>query len=188
LAEAEKHPVSPLYSDSYAYAREVINNKPAEDEEDEIPSNIPKYLSKADQEKFVTGSEIYHREGYCVTCHQENGQGLPDSGFPPLAGTKWVTGNTDRLIKLTLKGLMGPIEVMGKKYPGQVPMTPFEHMLTDKEIAAVLTFVRNSYGNKSSSISTEQVAKIREQKKSFIGLYSPEDLLKEHPMDLKSRK
>ncbi|MDG1139392.1 MAG: c-type cytochrome [Opitutales bacterium] len=183
LTAAEKHTVSPLYKESYAFAREVINNKPAEDEKEVIPSNIPKYLSKNDQVKFIKGSEIYHREGYCVTCHQENGKGLPDSGFPPLAGTKWVTGNSDRLIKLTLKGLMGPIEVMGKKYPGQVPMTPFEHMLTDKEIASVLTYVRNSYGNKSPSISTEQVAKIREQKKSFIGLYSPEALLKEHPMD-----
>jgi len=182
LAEAEKHPISPLYLESYEYAREVINHKAVEEEEEEVPSNIPSYLSKADQDKFIQGSEIYHREGYCVTCHQENGKGLPDSGFPPLAGTKWVTGSPDRLIKLTLKGLMGPIEVLGKKYPGQVPMTPFEHMLNDDEIASVLTFIRNSYGNKSSAVSAAQVAKIREQKKDMLGLYSPDALLKEHPI------
>jgi len=94
-----------------------------------------------------------------------------------------VIGNTDRLIKLTLKGLMGPIEVMGKKYPGQVPMTPFEYMLKDDEISAVLTYVRNSFGNKASPITTEQVAKIRNEYKNKLGLYSPEELLKEHPLE-----
>ena len=78
---------------------------------------------------------------------------------------------------------MGPMEVLGKKYPGQVPMTPFEHMLKDEEIAAVLTFVRNSFGNKADPVLAEQVAKIRESKKDFYGLYSPEKLLIEHPME-----
>ena len=68
--------------------------------------------------------------------------GLPDAGFPPLAGTKWVNGDHERLIKLTLKGLMGPIEVNGKAYPGLVPMTPFESLLSDYDAAAVLTFIR----------------------------------------------
>ena len=77
---------------------------------------------------------------------------------------------------------MGPIEVLGRKYPGQVPMTPFEHMLNDQEIASVLTFVRNSFGNKASPIETEEVARIRQEAKSFVGLYSPDALLKEHPL------
>ena len=62
---------------------------------------------------------------------------------------------------------MGPIEVLGRKYPGQVPMTPFEHMLNDEEIASVLTFVRNSFGNKASPIETEEVARIRQEAKKF---------------------
>jgi mono/diheme cytochrome c family protein len=78
---------------------------------------------------------------------------------------------------------MGPIEVLGKKYPGQVPMTPFEHMLKDDEIAAVLTYIRNSFGNKAEPILPDQVAKIRAAKKDFYGLYSPETLLSEHPME-----
>ena len=77
---------------------------------------------------------------------------------------------------------MGPIEVLGKKYPGQVPMTPFEYMLKDNEISAVLTYVRNSFGNKASPITTDQVAKIRKAYKDKLGLYTPEDLLKEHPL------
>jgi mono/diheme cytochrome c family protein len=98
-----------------------------------------------------------------------------------VAGTKWTLGDPDRLIKLTLKGLMGPIEVEGKTYPGQVPMTPFEYLLKDGEIAAVLTYVRNSFGNKAGVISAEQVGKVRGLLKGRAGLYSPEELLKEHP-------
>lgn len=56
-------------------------------------------------------------------------------------------------------------------------------MLKDEEIAAVLTFVRNSFGNKADPVLPEQVAKIREAKKDFYGLYSPEKLLIEHPME-----
>ena len=86
------------------------------------------------------------------------------------------------LIKLTLKGLIGPITVKGVKYPGQVPMTPFEHLLKDDEIAALLTFARNSFGNKASPIASEQVAKVRALMRDKRDLYTVEDLLKEDPM------
>ena len=130
---------------------------------------------------FTKGKSIYERDGYCVTCHQSDGKGLTASGFPPLAGTKWVLESPERLIKLTLKGLWGPIEVLGKSYPGQVPMTAYGGLLNDDEVAAVLTFVRNSFGNKASVITPNQVKKVRdaiEEKKDF---YAPEELLKEHP-------
>ena len=65
--------------------------------------------------------------------------GLPAAQFPPLAGSEWVTGPEERLIKLTLHGLYGPIEVKGEKFPGVVPMTPFK-MLSDQEVAEVLSF------------------------------------------------
>jgi mono/diheme cytochrome c family protein len=77
---------------------------------------------------------------------------------------------------------MGPIEVNGKTYPGQVPMTPFGNLLTADETAAVLTYVRNSFGNKAAPISPEKVKEVREQIKDKQGFYSPEELLKEHPL------
>lgn len=141
----------------------------------------PAHLTGADAKLYTKGAEIYAREAHCGTCHQANGKGLPDAGFPPLAGTKWVNGDPDRLIKLTLKGLIGPIEVLGKKYPGQVPMTPFEYILNDEDIAATLTYVRNSWGNKASPIQPADVARIREEVKDFKAMYNPADLLKEHP-------
>ncbi len=130
---------------------------------------------------YVKGHEIYNRDGFCVTCHQADGKGLEASGFPPLAGTKWVNGDVDRLIKITLKGLLGPITVNGKDYPGQVPMTPYEGMLNDTEIAAVLTYVRNSFTNEAGVVYPEQVKKVREEVKDFKGFYNPTELLQVHP-------
>ena len=134
------------------------------------------------RELYLKGAEVYHREGHCVTCHQENGLGLPAAQFPPIAGTKWVLGNEERLIKLTLNGLLGPIEVKGKAYPGQVPMTGFQ-ALSDTEIAGVHTYVRNSFGNEAPPIDPEQVSRVREATKPESGFYSPSALLQEHPHD-----
>lgn len=140
-------------------------------------------LEGKERELFVKGEEIYKREGFCITCHQPDGNGLSASQFPPLAGVEWVTGNQERLIKITLKGIMGPIDVKGKKYPGQVPMTPFGGMLDDEEIAAVLTFIRNAFGNKAPAILPEKVKEVRNNIKDKEGFYSAEELLKEHPMN-----
>ncbi len=92
-------------------------------------------------------------------------------------------GNQDRLIKLVLKGLQGPIEVAGKKFPGQVPMTPFGGMLKDEEVAAVVTYVRNSFGNKASAVTPAKVKQVRAASKTKTGFYSPEELLKQHPLE-----
>jgi len=125
------------------------------------------------------GREIYHREAHCATCHQEDGKGLPAAGFPPINGTKWATQDPERLIKLSLKGLMGEIEVKGKKFNGA--MTPFEGLLNDDELASVLTYVRKSFGNNASAIKAEQVKKVRAAEIKQINLYSADKLLKAHP-------
>jgi mono/diheme cytochrome c family protein len=142
-------------------------------------------LKGIDLELFNKGKAIYAREGFCNTCHQPDGKGLPASGFPPLNGTNWVLGSEDRLIKLVLKGLHGPMEVQGKKYSGQVPMTPFGAMLKDDEIAAVITYVRNSFGNTASAVSPAKVKQVRAATKNKTGFYSPQELLKQHPMESK---
>jgi mono/diheme cytochrome c family protein len=102
--------------------------------------------------------------------------------FPPLSETKWVNGSDERLIKLTLHGLMGPIEIKGKKYPGQVPMTSFKG-LSDEEVAAVLTYVRNTFGNHAPMVRSEKVKEVRKATAAREGFYLPENLLNEHPHD-----
>jgi mono/diheme cytochrome c family protein/glucose/arabinose dehydrogenase len=131
---------------------------------------------------YVKGAELYNRDGYCVTCHQPDGKGLESSGFPPLADSKWVSGSPDRLIKLVMHGVYGPMEVNGKKYPGNVPMTPYGGMLNDEEMASVLNFIRNSFGNKSEfAITPNKIKEIREETQKRKGYYTPVELLKEHP-------
>lgn len=140
-------------------------------------------LGGAAKKMFIKGEEIYHREGFCVTCHQPDGLGLPASQFPPLAKSPWVTGNEERLIKLTLHGIMGPLELLGKTYPGQVPMTPYKDMLNDEEVASVLTFVRNAFGNEATVITPEMVKEVRESTKNKEGFYTPAELLLQHPIE-----
>jgi mono/diheme cytochrome c family protein len=73
--------------------------------------------------------------------------------------------------------------VAGKIYPGQVPMTPYEGMLDDTEVAAVITYVRNSFGNNASAVTPELVKLIREEIKNKEGFWNPSELLKIHPME-----
>ena len=168
--------ITPAYEAAVAH---ISGLSVKEKKEEDIKSS----LTGSDRELFILGKEIYAREGFCETCHQPDGLGLSASGFPPLSETPWVTGNEERLIKIVLKGVMGPITVKGQDYPGQVPMTPFEGMLDDSEVAAVLTFVRNSFGNQASAISPDLVKKIREEIKEKEGFYQPAELLKMHPME-----
>ncbi len=143
---------------------------------EEVVVTPPAHLSADAAERYVAGAEIYARDGHCSTCHQPDGLGLQGSGFPPLADTEWATGDEDRLIKLTLNGLLGPMEVKGKPYPGLVPMTPFGDLLNDEELAAVLTYVRSSFGNQASVITPEKVAQVRVASQAKVGFYSPEEL------------
>ncbi|MDW3192066.1 MAG: HEAT repeat domain-containing protein [Cytophagales bacterium] len=121
------------------------------------------------------GKQVYEKDGYCGTCHQYDGKGLPAAGFPPLAQSDWLQ-DKDRLIKLTLKGLLGPITVNDVDYPGQVPMTPFEGLLTDEEAAAVLTYVRNAFGNAEGEITSKEVASVRNEIADKKGYYAPAEL------------
>jgi mono/diheme cytochrome c family protein len=163
-----------------AAARLLGKTGPPEDPNPLPP--IPAHLADAEKKSFAAGHEIYFREGNCATCHQKDGKGL-DPAFPPLYDSIFVHGNPERLIKLTLHGVMGPFELNGKKFDGQVPMTPFGGMLNDKDMSDVLTYVRNHFGNQSSAITPEQVAKVREATKGVSGFYQMETLLKEHPLE-----
>jgi mono/diheme cytochrome c family protein/glucose/arabinose dehydrogenase len=172
-ANIEKNPIDDWMKPHYDFIKKPVNAS--------LNTNIKRNLSRGEL-VMARGKEIYNREGFCATCHQPDGNGLEMSGFPPLAKSNWVTGNQDRLIKLVMHGLYGPIEVNGKKYPGNVPMTPYGGMLKDDEMAAVLNYVRNSFGNSSEDpITAEKVKEIREQTKKQKGFYTPAELLKMHP-------
>ena len=179
LELAKTHPLDKWMKDSFSFAEtRLTGNFLSNDDEEAIVS----HLKGDDLEIFKKGKKIYETEGYCITCHQESGTGLQQAGYPTLVNQQWVTGDEERLIKLVLHGLYGPMDVMGNHYEGQVPMMAFKGLLKDDEIAAVLTYVRNSFGNKASVIDPKKVKEVRAATKERKDFYTPSDLLKEHPM------
>jgi mono/diheme cytochrome c family protein len=94
----------------------------------------------------------------CMACHGPEGKGMAPV-FPPLAGSEWVVGPVANPIRIVLRGLQGPISVAGTEWNGV--MAPLGAALDDKQIAAALTYVRNSWGNKASMVTPEQVAALR---------------------------
>lgn len=101
-------------------------------------------------QQTVKGKEVYLK--VCVACHQTNGQGIPGA-FPPLAKSDYLNKNTSRSIKNVLNGLSGPITVNGVKYNSAMP----NPNLTDQQVADVLTYVYNSWGNNKTVITPAMV-------------------------------
>lgn len=101
------------------------------------------------------GKKVY--ETYCLSCHQQDGKGVPRMN-PPLVKTKQVLGNKTQLINIVLLGLDEELEINGETYFNPMPSQPF---LKDQEIADVLTYVRNSFGNKASLVTTAEVKAAR---------------------------
>ncbi len=93
----------------------------------------------------------------CSACHQATGLGITGA-FPPLAGSEWVAGPVENLIRIQLRGLKGEIEVKGVKYNSV--MSPNSNM-SDDQIAEVLTYVRNAWGNEGSAVTPDMVAALR---------------------------
>lgn len=105
-------------------------------------------------EKMVLGKKIYSSS--CFACHQSNGEGIANA-FPPIAKSDYLNKDVNRAISTVLHGLSGEITVNGKKYNSQMPA----QVLSDQEVASVLTFVYNSWGNNKTEVTEEQVKKIR---------------------------
>lgn len=107
------------------------------------------------------GEKVYTTGGSggvaCVTCHQANGEGLPPS-FPPLAGQTDFMGDCAKHAGFVINGLKGEIEVGGVKYNGVMPA---QGNLTDDEIAAVITYERQSWGNAAGACLPDAVAAAR---------------------------
>ncbi len=93
----------------------------------------------------------------CFVCHQMEGQGIPGQ-IPPLAKSDYLMADQDRAIRIVLQGMTGEVEVNGKKFNGV--MTPLNN-LSDPEIANVLTYVRNSFGNAGDAVKAADVRRIR---------------------------
>lgn len=110
---------------------------------------------KASDEQMKRGLAVYART--CIACHQPTGKGIPPV-FPSIAETPIVVGNPELPIKFILQGLMGPITVGGMTYNSMMPPVPG---VSDADIADVLTYVRQSFGNQGNPVSVDQVKAVR---------------------------
>ena len=110
---------------------------------------------KASDDQMKRGAAVYART--CIACHQPTGMGLPPV-FPPIANAPIVVGNPELPIKFILHGLMGPITVGGTTYNSMMPPVAG---VTDADVADVLTYVRQSFGNKGNPVSADQVKAVR---------------------------
>ena len=122
------------------------------------------------------GRLIY--QNYCQPCHQPNGGGLPGQ-FPPLAGSDWVSvPGPNRIIRIVLNGLAGPVTVNGAAYSNA--MFDFRKSLTDEDIAAVLSFVRGNreWNNSSAPVTADQVSEIRKKTAERGDPWTAEELMK----------
>jgi mono/diheme cytochrome c family protein len=138
---------------------------------------IEDLLPKGEEEiQRAKGLIVYNR--ICSPCHQNDGGGSTSQNAPPLAGSEWVLPkDPSRVIRIVLHGLGGPIEVKGKPW-GAGTMPPWKDTLSDEEIASVLAFVRNSWGNKAPLVKPDEVSKARTETASQSGAMTAPDLLK----------
>jgi mono/diheme cytochrome c family protein len=129
---------------------------------------------------FEAGRMVYART--CVACHQASGLGTPGQ-FPPLAGSEWVNEpEPGRMIRLVLGGLQGPITVKGQSFNNA--MVPW-NTLSDDDIAAVITFVRQNkeWGNTAPAVTPQQIKSVRDKLKGRTLPFTPDELLKVSPAE-----
>jgi mono/diheme cytochrome c family protein len=114
-------------------------------------------VAAATPEQLEEGKKTYMM--VCMACHQPTGMGLP-AVFPPL-NTEYAVGSPERFAAMILKGNAGPMTIDGKMYNNIMPGQ--EAMLTDDKIAAVMTYVRQNFGNKAPAVSADVVAAARKK-------------------------
>lgn len=122
----------------------------------EIPASeavkIPSTRTK--EERLALGKRLYDTN--CLACHQGNGEGIP-AAFPPLAKSDYLMADKKRSIKVMLEGLSGEITVNGVKYNGVMPKV----VMSDDEIANVLTYIRNSWGNSGDAVTLNEIGEVK---------------------------
>jgi mono/diheme cytochrome c family protein len=110
---------------------------------------------------FAAGKKSYLQA--CASCHQASGIGVAGA-YPPLVGSDWVTGSEERLTRLVLHGLVGPIEVLGKPYNGAMPafgrVPGGGYNWNEDKISQVLTYIRQEWGNQAGPITKDQVTEV----------------------------
>jgi mono/diheme cytochrome c family protein len=134
------------------------------------------YRSVADLDRFqpapTEGPDLrrgkFLFDNNCALCHNTDGTGKPGQG-PSYIGSEWVQGNPARLIRIPQLGLTGPIKVNGQDWTAVTSMAAMGATLTDEDLANLLSYIRDAFGNKASPIRPEDVRAVREQTANHPG-------------------
>lgn len=137
-----------------AQTKKPVTKKPASSTSKTTGSPVNSLKSS-----ITRGNTVYTQ--YCLTCHQVDGSGVPNLN-PPLIQTKWTLGPKTILIEQVLKGSSGKVEIDGETFHNTMPPLA---KLTDQQIADVLTYVRNNFGNKASIVTPAEVKAVRAKTK-----------------------
>jgi mono/diheme cytochrome c family protein len=103
------------------------------------------------------GKKLYN--GNCANCHQSSGEGAPGS-YPALPGSEYVLGSKERLAAIMLVGISGPITVKGASFGSQA-MPGWNTNFTDEKLAAIMTYIRSSWGNTANAVTPQEVTAAR---------------------------
>jgi mono/diheme cytochrome c family protein len=117
------------------------------------------------------GAYVYAQN--CATCHGADGQGITGV-FPPMTDSVLIAGDSDKLIRIVLHGLSGPLQVNGDSFDGVMPA--FGARLTDRQLAAALSYVRTRYANGASAVETGGVGAVRQADGGRVAAMTPDEL------------
>ncbi len=127
------------------------------------------HLTEAERALYETGRERYTT---CAVCHGPQGQGQSGIGAS-LAGSEWVQSDPEALVRIVLHGFDGGAAERGENIPSSMPGHEF---LADEDLAAILTFMRQSWGNDAPPVTPEEVGRIREESRGRAEVWSPDEL------------
>lgn len=158
----------PTVRDRAAKIRAILtwSGKPDTQPVDKAPP-----LTEAQLDLVAQGKQLY--AGLCGACHQPGGQGQ-EGLAPPLVNSEWVLGSTQRLVRIILHGVGGPIEVAGKGY--NLDMPGLGAALSDEQIAQIISYIRNDWGHSASAIEPATIAAIRNGTKDRGASWSAAEL------------
>jgi mono/diheme cytochrome c family protein len=145
-----------------------------------VVSASSKQVSDVAASPMDVGKALYG--GNCANCHQGTGAGEPGS-YPPLVASDWVMGSKERLAAILLAGVTGTITVNGETFSTQV-MPGWAGVFTDEKMAAIMTYIRASWGNTGDVVTTADVSAARAKFASHMaGPFTQADLMQMAPTD-----
>ncbi len=183
LEVVAQKPIDKWSGDAFKYAKAHLTDEVLVEKKHVVA--VAKHLldkDKAIQKAYQRGYEKYHEGESCVSCHGEKGEGNAVTIIPPLDGSQWVTKDKALLQKIAIHGIMGSIEVKGKKYHSA--MAGFNGRIPNKDIADILTYVRNAWSNKAGDkVTKEEIDATLKATKKQVGPYQADALMKAHSLN-----